>query len=183
MRYEVLLICGVLVLGGCATLNESECRSADWSQLGARDGGLGYSRDRLQDHRKACSEFGLAADDAAWSEGYAAGLADYCTADNGYRVGRQGGHYANVCPAQAERRFVPAYELGRETYDLEREMEELDRRIESLQARLIGDKIDDGVRVDVRRQLADLYNRSHWLRRSLDRLDAEWRRRSWIDAP
>lgn len=177
MRREVLLVCGALALGGCATLNESECRSTDWFELGGRDGAGGYPRGRLEDHRKACSEFGLAANDAAWAEGYEAGLLDYCTADNGYRVGRQGGYYSRVCPAQDEGPFVAAYELGRETYDVEREIIELDRRIEALQMRLRGNKTDDATRADVRRQLSDLYSRSHWLRRSHDRLEREWQRR------
>jgi len=178
MRPERLLavLAGALVLGSCATLNESECRSVDWYQLGTRDGTDGSARTRIEEHRKACAEFGLAADDAAWLQGYETGLLDYCTADNGYRVGRRGGYYGRVCPAQEERRFLDAYELGHETYQVEQEIAELDRRAESLQQRLVSDKLDDDVRRELRRQLADVYSRGNWLRRSLDRLEREWRR-------
>jgi hypothetical protein len=178
MRPERLLavIAGAFVLGSCATLNESECRSVDWFQLGARDGNDGAARSRIEDHRKACAEYGLPADDAAWFQGYEAGLLDYCTADNGYRVGRRGGYYGRVCPAQEERAFLDAYELGHETYQVENEIAELDRRAESLQQRLVSDKLDDDVRRELRRQLAEVYSRGNWLRRSLDRLEREWRR-------
>ncbi|MGH8519542.1 MAG: DUF2799 domain-containing protein, partial [Panacagrimonas sp.] len=133
----VLVLSGALALGSCATLNENECRSADWYQLGSRDGANGGARSRIEEHREACAEFGLPADDAAWFQGYEAGLLDYCTADNGYRVGRRGGGYGRVCPAPEEREFVEAYELGHETYAVEREIAELDRRAESLQERLV----------------------------------------------
>ncbi len=177
MRLSLLLVCAALGLSSCATLNESECRTADWFQLGTREGADGYPRTRIDEHRKACSEFGMAADDAVWIEGYEAGLLDYCTVDNGYKVGRGGGYYSRVCPAQLEADFVAAYDLGKETYDVEREIADLDRRVQSLQERLVSDKIDDATRKDVRRQLSDLYNRAHWLRRSHDRLESEWRRR------
>lgn len=170
------VLAAALALAGCATLNESECRTADWFQLGARDGADGTARTRIEEHRQACAEFGLAADDAAWFQGYAAGLQDYCTADNGYRVGRRGGYYGRVCPAPEERAFLDAYELGRETHEVEREIAEIDRRAESLQQRLVSDKLDDDVRRELRRQLADVYSRGNWLRRSLDRLDRQWRR-------
>lgn len=180
MRPEHLLaaLAGALLLAGCATLDETECRSVDWFQLGARDGADGSARSRLEEHRKACSEFGLATDDAAWVQGYEAGLLDYCTADNGYRIGRRGGYYGRVCPAREERDFLDAYELGRETYEVEREIAEVDRRAESLQQRLVSDKLDADVRRELRRQLSEVYSRGHWLRRSLDRLEREaWRLR------
>lgn len=177
-RRRLPVLAAALALAGCATLNESECRTVDWFQLGARDGSDGAARTRIEEHRQACAEFGLAADDAAWLQGYQAGLQDYCTAGNGYRLGRRGGYYGRVCPATEERAFLDAYELGRETYEVEREIAELDRRAESLQQRLVSDKLDDDVRRDVRRQLADVYNRGNGLRRSLDRLQREaWRLR------
>lgn len=177
MRLSLAMLAAALALGSCATLDESECRTADWFQLGVRDGTEGYPRTRLDEHRKACSEFDMAADDAQWREGYENGLLDYCTVDNGYQVGRGGGYYSRVCPAQVEHEFVAAYDLGKETYDVEREMAELDRRVRALQERLVSDKISDSTRREVRRHLSDLYDRSHWLRRTHDRLKNEWRRR------
>jgi hypothetical protein len=166
----------LLGVSGCATLDEAECRSVDWFQLGARDGANGYGRSRLSEHRDACAEHGLEVDAATWEQGYDAGLLDYCTADTGYRIGRRGLHYGQVCPIDTEREFLAAYEIGRETYGVEQEIAELDRRIESLEQRLRSDKIDDATRTETRRQLHYLYNQGGWLRRSLDRLDREWRR-------
>lgn len=177
-RSALLASIGALWIAGCATLNESECRSVDWFELGSRDGASGHSRGRLENHSEACSEFGLKADESAWREGYETGLEGYCTIDNGYSVGRHGGHYGRVCPAELEGEFVAAYELGRETHDVQREIEEISRYIESAESRLAGKKdLSDDARSDLRRQLYELYRQLSWLRRSRDRLEDEWRRR------
>lgn len=179
MRAERLwMAAAALLLTSCATLSETECRSVDWFDLGVRDGTHGYSESRLDEHRQSCSEHGLATDAAAWRQGHVTGLESYCTVDNGYHVGRRGLHYGRVCPAAAEREFLAAYELGRETYDVEQEMADLDRRIESLESRLArSDGMSNEERQDTRRYLAELYRQMGWLRRSRDRLEFEWRRR------
>lgn len=176
MRRSAPLL-AALILAGCATLDERECRHIDWYQLGARDGGFGYAERRIDEHREACSAFGLGVDESAWRQGHAAGLQDFCTADNGYRVGQRGGYYGQVCPLEQEREFLAAYELGREIYAVESEQAELGRRIDSLEQRLISDGVDDSTRREIRRQLVHLYEHRLWLRRSADRLEREWRRR------
>lgn len=170
-----MALCG---LYGCATLDESECRSVDWYQLGLKDGSDGYTATRLGDHREACAEYGLNVGATEWRRGYDTGLDNYCTVDNGYAVGRRGMYYGHVCPAEVERAFVSAYELGKETYDVEQEISDLDRRIDSLETRLSrSEDLSDEDRRLARRQVAELYREMNWLRRSRDRLEAEWRRR------
>lgn len=174
MRLESCLL--GLLLSGCATLNESECRSVDWFDLGTRDGSSGYGRDRLDAHREACGEFGVATADAAWIEGYGAGLESYCEPDNAYRVGRQGGYYGKVCPLELEREFLPAYQIGGETRAVEQEMAQVGQNINALESRLASDKnLSDQARADARRQLRELDRRAAALRRARDRLEDEWR--------
>lgn len=176
MRARVLALLAAFTLSGCATLDETECRSVDWVKLGARDGTAGFPESRVEEHRKACAEYGLAPDDSAWLQGYEAGLFDYCTADNGYRIGRRGGGYGRVCPLESEADFLAAYDLGYETYQVEAEFAELNGRIDALERRLIDKQLDDATRREIRRQLSYLYEQRSWLRRSIDRLEREWRR-------
>jgi hypothetical protein len=167
----------VLGLQACATLDESQCRSVDWYELGHRDGASGYSSSRLDSHGEACGEFGLAVDRERWRAGYEGGLLDYCVVDNGYRVGRQGGHYARVCPAELEPEFLAAFELGSETAQVESELNTLLARIDSLESRLGNSKLDDETRSHIRRELRELDRQARSLRRSRDRLEDEWRYR------
>ncbi|MGQ0503136.1 MAG: DUF2799 domain-containing protein [Panacagrimonas sp.] len=174
-RGGLLLV--VVLLTGCATLDESECRSANWFEFGRSDGALGYSRTRLDEHRQACSKFGLAADTAAWEQGYAEGLDRYCSVSNGYQLGRRGGYYGRVCPAELDADFSSAYALGRETHEVDQQLDQVNQRINALESRLIGQaKLSDPVRQQLRYQLSDLYRQMVWLRRSRDRLEDEWRR-------
>ena len=40
-----------MLLGGCATMSESECLTVDWQTIGFEDGVAGYSGDRIGQHR------------------------------------------------------------------------------------------------------------------------------------
>lgn len=108
-----VLIALAFLLAGCATLNEQECRSKPASQLGLEDGRQGYGLWRLDKHVEACSRFGLGIDRAAYLAARERGLREYCTPDNGERVGYRGERYENVCPAELEgpflKRYYPAY--------------------------------------------------------------------------
>ena len=55
MRYRVLLLLPLLLLAGCASLSEGDCRSASWEDIGYRDGVKGTGPDRAQDHASACA--------------------------------------------------------------------------------------------------------------------------------
>lgn len=181
MRASVRVTCGVLLLStlaGCATLDEGQCRTVNWFDLGRRDGAMGYDRSRLGAHQEACSEFALQTDDSAWREGYEEGLLSYCTVENGFRLGRQAAHYGRVCPLPEEADFLDAYSLGRDIHDVELEMAEVSRRAESLESRLSRDEqLSAEARRSLRYQLSEAYRELSWLRRSRDRLESEWRRR------
>ena len=43
-------------LSGCASLSKSECLSADWEDIGIRDGANGQPEEYLIQHAKACSK-------------------------------------------------------------------------------------------------------------------------------
>ena len=120
----------------CATLNESECRSGDWRQIGYQDGLRGRATSRLADHQKSCGEHGIAADTTAWHIGYVEGQGQYCTARSGYLEGRKGNAYADVCPPETDRAFRPAYEDGRHVAAQIGALNELDRRLQQLDATL-----------------------------------------------
>jgi hypothetical protein len=72
MRIPLLL--PVVILAGCAGLSESECRGADWSELGRRDGSMGINW-QVDQHAHHCSRFSVKVDEHAymdaWREAYA----------------------------------------------------------------------------------------------------------------
>ncbi len=106
-------LAGIAVgLGGCATLDEGQCRMGDWEGIGRSDGAAGYARIRLDDHAKACSKFDVTPDPAAYDRGRREGLTYFCTPRRGFEEARQNRAYGNVCPANLERGFLEGYADG-----------------------------------------------------------------------
>jgi len=128
-----LLAAGLLaaaVLAGCATgMSRNACVAADWHMIGYEDGLHGYPSDRIGVHRVACAEHQITPNLAAWSEGRERGLVEYCQPKNGYRVGLNGGGYANVCPAATEPAFVNGFRWGRQIYDARSELHTTQARL------------------------------------------------------
>jgi hypothetical protein len=131
-----LLTALLLLTSGCATLNESECRSVDWQIIGYEDGGRGNALERIGQHRKACAKYGIAPDLAAYQRGRDAGLREYCRPTNGFRAGIAGRSYSGVCPVDLEEAFVEAYESGHHLYELRARVTDIENRIEGKNAEL-----------------------------------------------
>jgi hypothetical protein len=123
-RFAHYLIAAILV-SGCATLNKSECRKADWEMIGLEDGAKGHPLTYIGNHRKACAEYGVKPDLDKYRVGHQAGLARFCTPDNGFKQGRAGRGYNNVCPVGLEGQFLAGYDTGRELHELKSEIDHM----------------------------------------------------------
>ncbi len=124
----LVLLLSVLLLGGCATMDKSECRAADWQTIGLEDGIEGRSVSYIGNHRKACAEYGIQPDLAQYQRGHATGIRQFCTPDNGFRQGRGGLRYADVCPAALRGAFLAGYETGRELYQIKADISQLQQQ-------------------------------------------------------
>ena len=78
MRFSLSLLAALFFLTACAGLelpglSESECRAANWADLGKRDGSMGMNW-QIDQHAHRCARFGLKVDEpaymAAWREAY-----------------------------------------------------------------------------------------------------------------
>lgn len=107
-----LLLGYVLCLAGCATLSKEECLRGDWYRIGWHDGARGYTQERLAQHVEACQEYRILPAQHVYVQGRQAGLAVYCTPQNGYIVGEAGADYAGVCPEAQDEAFRRAYLQG-----------------------------------------------------------------------
>ena len=135
MKYAIAVVLAAvgLQLGGCATLSENECRSADWNAIGYRDGANGYDAGRLADHAEACAEYSISPDQKEYESGRFRGLELFCTEQKGVQVGRQGSSYSGVCPADIEPDFLHGYDLGRRMYDIDQYLSRLRQEIDQTQ--------------------------------------------------
>jgi hypothetical protein len=129
MKSIVSAIAAVLVLAGCAGMNESECLTADWQMIGFEDGSVGRSQSNIGEYRKACADHGVTPSLARYQQGYAEGVRNYCTRSNGFDQGKRGATYRGICPHDMEADFAEAYGLGRDYHVLSSEVTSLNSKI------------------------------------------------------
>ncbi|MEC9246725.1 MAG: DUF2799 domain-containing protein [Pseudomonadota bacterium] len=138
----------MLSLSACATLNETECESVNWSDLGRSDGAAGRSPSYVQRHREACAKYSLPVDESAWRAGWEDGIRRYCTPENGLSAGRDGRSYANSCPSDVAPGFESAYRVGKRVHDAQSEYDRLKRELEQLY-----DDLEDAAKGEDRRKV------------------------------
>jgi hypothetical protein len=72
-RWSLIVFLAFLV-SGCASMDEDECRVADWRAIGYEDGVRGVAASHIGERREACAEHGIAPDFAAYRQGRDEGL-------------------------------------------------------------------------------------------------------------
>ena len=169
-----------LLCSACATLDQEECLDADWGQIGFADGAKGLLADgRLNRHGKACSKHDIIPNEETYMLGHIEGVLDYCTPEQGLKLGRAGKEYNNVCPSGHAREFVAEYisglsdELDDLAYDEDRAEEYVrERQIKYNVA--LATRTTDKERKDKRKKLESAKS-------SLRRVESDQRKiRRWI---
>lgn len=127
---------GVALLAGCTTMTKDQCLAGAWGEKGYQDGVSGYQPSRLGDHAQACAKFGVEANPSAYLAAREDGLRTYCTWENGFRQGRQGNSYGDVCSPAEEASFLPAYEDGRRIHAVEQAVSSAESALNSAISRI-----------------------------------------------
>jgi hypothetical protein len=131
-----LIFC-VLFFAGCAarpTVTEHQCRAGDWHTIGYRDSRQGLLSTQLLPHQEACGEYGIYLAREDYMAGWNDGLAEYCTSDNGFTLGRRGANHQSLCTSDD---FTLAYQDGRRLYEENREVTLMQREIDGVEQRLV----------------------------------------------
>ncbi|MDQ7048499.1 MAG: DUF2799 domain-containing protein [Enterobacterales bacterium] len=102
----------LISFSGCATLNESECKTANWEIIGLEDGSQGRPTSYIGEHRQACAEYKVAPDLDAYLKGHTAGLRQFCTNDKGYQQAINGQANKQICPSDLAPNFNAGYKRG-----------------------------------------------------------------------
>lgn len=144
MKIIRLAVCILILLGfsSCATMNKSECLEADWQVIGLEDGAAGRGLAYIGTHRKACAEHGVTPNLEQYNIGREAGLKQYCTYKNGYRLGSRGFSNSDVCQGELKGPHSTGFNRGREIYDMGKEIGHMVKHLESKKAELAGINIE-----------------------------------------
>lgn len=131
----LFILLGVATLSGCATMDKSECTSANWEIIGFEDGAAGRSGSYVGQHRSACAEYGVSPDLRSYLTGHKRGLIQYCNYQSGFSLGNQGRSFSNICDGQKGNEFSQGYKKGSQLYALRSEIRQFEQRFANLQDR------------------------------------------------
>lgn len=151
-------------------MNKDECLSADWYLIGYEDGAAGRNPQQIGDYRKDCAEYSVTPDLTRYQQGHNEGSQKYCTARNGFEVGRQGQNYQGNCPANLEQTFLRGHRDGKDLHALQnaakqaanefeqqqRQLAQLTDLLESKKEQLIADGYTRDERAAIRQEIEDI---------------------------
>jgi hypothetical protein len=124
-------------LGGCASLSKNECLSANWEDIGVRDGANGRPEEYLIQHSTACAKVNVAPDRGAWLHGRERGLERFCVPHRAYQIGEYGGGFdSGICRNFDQERLQVAYQKGRDVHRLGAELSAIDGEMREISATL-----------------------------------------------
>jgi hypothetical protein len=127
------VLIALAALSGCASISKSECLSANWEDVGVRDGANGRGEEYLIQHSKACAEVNVTPDRESWLKGRDRGLERFCVPQRAYQVGEYGGSFdVGICRGFDEDRLARAFERGRDVHRLSADIDSLNGEIHSL---------------------------------------------------
>ncbi len=116
-RLKLLIIAVFpLIFTACASLNEDECKLANWEAIGYEDGNKGYGQAQIGKHRSACAKHGVAPDLATYQQGHQRGARAFCNPSRAYSMGKRGSQYKGMCPKDLEPAFIKAYRAGKKVH-------------------------------------------------------------------
>lgn len=163
---NITLSC-LILLSGCSTLSEQECRHADWQRLGVRDGQQGKFVGLLDEHIKSCTQYGVRPDERQYLAGREAGLQQYCQLGNAFRIGMNGEAYTGVCPLDVDAKFRRNNVAALEVYNSKRKMEDIYYQLSRKERELAEKNMPEKERTHLREEIRELDRKRDRLRSDL----------------
>jgi len=131
MKFYVILL-SVLVLSSCASMSKEECASANWVEIGKKDGSLGRSMRAFDSYVKSCGKADITPDKTAYMNGRDDGLEKYCTIQKGYEIGEENLDYSGVCINHNEAAVLEGRRLGLELYSFYKAYEDANAKVKKI---------------------------------------------------
>lgn len=149
------LLCQCAATGSLLT---STCSGTDFFELGRQHGSQGIQETLLQqdDAIGQCIPKHKGEAQDKYLIGYQAGLADYCTEENGFNVGSSGLKYRSVCPTLSEREFLKGLQKGIQHRRKQSEVRKLDQKISILKESLQSQSLQPERKTEVTKLLSFL---------------------------
>jgi len=117
MKTYCCLVALVACLSGCAGgVKDVACSGQNWAGFGYKIGSEGKSVHEFDAHRSACGSNLEQGALKAYLDGYTRGIIEYCTYDNGYKVGSKNTPMSEFCPAEVRANYAKGYKVGKNEF-------------------------------------------------------------------
>ena len=158
-------------LAGCASMNDDQCRRADWYDQGRRDGLGGENDRRIDEHFKACAKAAVVPDAPRWRAGWREGARQYCVPSKAWAEGAKNTSYNGTCREFDEASFLRWHRLGVDVYRTRQERDKGRTEITTLETQLKKAEKEEE-RKTLRDKLRNIDIEQGRLRRLLETLEA-----------
>ena len=142
-RALVIVLSALAFLAGCTTMSADECRAANWSDVGLRDGLEAKTLSLLNDRVKDCAEARVTVDTPRYLQGREQGLLQFCRIENAVPLGLNGKSYQGVCPPAIDPEFRHRYQTARDVFSARTDLRSLESRRATAEERLRNAGNDD----------------------------------------
>ena len=149
IKLSILMIITLLMMTGCASISEEQCRIGDWYQLGLEDGRQG-KKNQAANYSGDCAEYKVSVDLEKYNAGRDQGLKSYCSYDNGAFIGGQNASYEHVCPAELSSEFLAGYVPHKNLAQAESDVQSVERRLSNLRKQLKNEDLSEDDIKDIR---------------------------------
>jgi len=114
MKKTILTLVAAMLLGGCASTNEEfVCAGdTDWNQLGLTTASEGKTVRTFERYKATCGDKLPANAKDAYLDGYTVGIKEYCSYENGFKIGSLGLENPYICPFEIRKDFDKGFEIG-----------------------------------------------------------------------
>ena len=92
-----LLLGFTILLSGCAAMSVEQCKTANWLNVGEKDGAAGREV-RLDQYYSSCQKANIVPNQKLYEQGYQKGLGYYCRPETIFNEALEGRGDFRICP-------------------------------------------------------------------------------------
>lgn len=179
MKFIVVLSTFTVLLSGCAAMSIEQCKTANWFNVGEKDGSSGSSP-HLDQYYSACQKANIIPNQNLYEKGYQKGLSAYCQPENIFYEALEGRGNYRICPLEKRESLRSYYQVANQYFsansDFNKSQNDMNYYLERLEYKNLSDKDRDSYKqklYDLRINSSQVQSRYQTALRNLERFKAE----------
>ncbi|AZM38014.1 DUF2799 domain-containing protein [Acinetobacter sp. WCHA39] len=150
-----LLVGFTILLSGCAAMSVEQCKTANWFNVGEKDGAAGRES-RLDKYYSSCQKANIVPNQKLYEQGYQKGLGYYCRPETIFNEALEGRGDFRMCPLDKRESLRIYYQVANGYYqanaEFDRSQNDINYYLKELERKDLSVKDRD----DYRKRLYDL---------------------------